>query len=128
MNILTSDSINPYQSPSLNDRLPKVYPEGLVRRGFLYRRIRLTSPFNVDVEYNACALGCEYVLVNGVLAKKQSHPWYSMSLVIPHIDFEMKTAAGTFSSSLDVRVRLWFAIRYLSLKIEGNEVYCEGSP
>ena len=128
MNFLSPDSINPYQSPTLNDRGPAGNREGLVRRGFLYRRIRLNPPFNVDVEYNACALGCEYVLVNGVLAKKQWHPWYSTRLVIPHIDFEMRTAAGTFSSSLDVRVRLWFAIRYLSIKIEGNEVYCEGSP
>jgi len=95
----------------------------LAGRGWLYRKIILGPPANVTIEYDGCGLGYESERVNGqVVAQGMSWFWF-----VPRFDFTLPTKAGLANATMAIRVWPWFALRHVSLRIDGKEVYAEGS-
>jgi hypothetical protein len=118
-----SDQIeNPYQSPRAAGGPIVAQPAGiLIDRGWLYRKVQLSDPFNATIEYNGRGFGFETVLVDGrIVARPISLLWFA-----PHIDFVAPTKFGDLAGSIDVRVTPWFALSRIVLTIEGQVVYAE---
>ncbi len=94
----------------------------LVARGLLYRRLAITAPLEITLEFHGRSL-TDRVLVNErVVARRIS--WWRIT---PQLPFTLPTDEGPVRGLVEIRVWPWLTLRGFRVRIADRVVYAEGS-
>jgi hypothetical protein len=121
---------NPYTSP----RVPTLRPLDedrpwldsvrvlKVERGFLYRRVVLEAPLEMDLEY------CSHKLVHSVSVDGQiAAQTLSVVRFVRRFEFELRSGGRAVPVLVEVNVGRFLRIRAFRIVVEGKNVYTEGN-
>jgi len=122
-----SSGANPYRAPG-GDPDSSVGPlqpgaqATLVGRGLLYRRLAVTRPVELALEFNGRSL-VDRVLVNGRQVARRTSWWR----ITPELPFVLPSDAGDVHGLVEIRVWPWLALRGFRVTIADRVVYAEGT-
>jgi hypothetical protein len=119
-------STNPYSAPQLEEPgavgpwRPGAHAT-LVARGLLYRRLAVTAPLEMTLEFHGRSL-LDRVLVNGREVARQTSWWR----IAPRLSFTLASDDGSVPGLVEIRVWPWLALRGFRVTVGGRVVYTEG--
>jgi len=120
---------NPYESPRFTALRPldvdRPWLDAVrvlrVERGFLYRRVVLEAPLELDLEYRSHNF-MHHVSVDGQVAAQK----LPVVRFVRRFDFELVSAGRLVPVVVEVRVGRFMRIRAFRVEIAGQTVYSEG--
>jgi hypothetical protein len=93
----------------------------LVKRGWMYRRVRLHGGLAAEIEWNA-RWPVEVVRVNGRKVAARHAFWF-----VPRFTFDLETTIGRCQVTVEVRVSLFLTVTHFQISVNDQAVYREGA-
>ena len=132
MSFPEQDDDNPYRSPAsvpsdeqpvcVNGTPHEHLSARLIKRGHLYRLIRLSGRIDADIEWNG-RWPVEFVRVHGQTSASQFAFWYC-----PKFQFSLAGGDTLFRVTVDIRLNhfLQIVVRAFRISVDEETVYSEG--